>query len=215
MKHSGPQLRRPTPRIVWILGIAAILAAGYVAFRFWPAPAPETARALPPPPPPPPAPLPPPPPPPRTAPAAEKAPVPLPPAGPLETVLPGHAEYVDRLTEEVLAVGLAETAGDRVLALIQAGDRRLNELRSAIAARNEKMAEDLAAAFAMIYREGIQALLEDRQAETEDLGNARRFARRYARLKEPIIVHLETEADGDLKLALQDALHAIRTVAGP
>ena len=135
------------------------------------------------------------------------------PAGPLETVLPGHAEYVDRLTDEVLEAGLAESASQRVLALLQAGDRRLNELRAAIAARNAGMAEELATSFTMIYRNGVREILEEEPSEPEDLGIARRVARRYARLKADAIAPLEAEAEGDLKAALQEALHATRTIA--
>jgi hypothetical protein len=205
----APPGRRGIPRLAWILGIAAALLVVVVGIVLTRPDRPlerESAKESTPPPPPEPAP-------PAPATAPERAPTPLP--APVATVLPGHADYVDRLTDEIIQVGLAETASDRVLGLIKAGDGRMSELRSAMATKDAAMAEDLAAAFTMIYRDGITAVLADREAEAEDLETARRVARKYAGLKAEALAKLASEAQGNLKVAIQDALLATREIAGP
>jgi hypothetical protein len=215
---AAPSARRGIPMIAWTLGIAAlflVVAGGIVLFRpAPPAPERETAREVPalptrepsgkplfPP---------------RVSepetPQPESAPIAIPPAS--NVVLPGDPEYVNRLTDEIVQVGLAETASDRVLGLIKAADGRMSELRVALAARTEVAAEDLASAFAMIYREGIPSVLSDRQAEAEDLDTARRVARKYAGLKAEALVKLVPEAPGRAKGAVEDALLATREIAG-
>jgi hypothetical protein len=160
--------------------------------------------------------------PPKPAPVPEKAP----PVAPKETpaapapvpvrstaVLPGDPGYLERLTDENLEVGLAETASDRVLGLIRAADGRLSDLRAALDVRNESIAEDLATAYTMIVKRGIGSVLDDRDDGGQDLATARVVARSYAGDKMRALTALEPETRGTLKNAIHDALAATRELA--
>lgn len=129
-------------------------------------------------------------------------------------LLPGDPDHLDRLTDETVEVGLADSSSGRVMGLIKAADGRLSELRAAIGARKETIAEDLAAAYTMICRQGISAVLADRTEDPRDLATARAAARTYAGWKVEVLAKLEPGAQGSLKAALREALNATRELAG-
>jgi hypothetical protein len=131
----------------------------------------------------------------------------------ITAVLPGDPEYVDRLTSESVEVGLAQTPSDRLLGLIRAAGGRLRELKAAVAARKDVVAEDLAEAYTMIVREGMSGLLEDREESADVLDDARGVARNYAASNLGDLKSLEAAAEGSLKTALVDAVRATRELA--
>jgi hypothetical protein len=151
--------------------------------------------------------------------APEKAPVPAPKEAPAPAparstaILPGDPGYLERLTDENLEVGLAETASDRVLGLIRAADGRLSDLRAALDLRNDAIAEDLAAAYTMIVKKGIAPVLDDGEEGGQDLATARVVAKSYAGEKLRTLTTLEPETRGMLKNAIHDALAATRDLA--
>lgn len=145
--------------------------------------------------------------------ATPPAPAPLPPPARSLGILPGDPGYLERLTDENIEVGLADTASDRVLGLIRAADGRLGDLRTALDIHDDAIAEDLATAFAMIVRQGIGSVLDDRGEGAEDLAAARLVAKSYAGEKMRALTALEPKTQGSVKTALHDALAAARDVA--
>jgi hypothetical protein len=144
----------------------------------------------------------------------DPAPEPYRPVPPSATaILPGDPEYLDRLTAESIEVGLAETPSDRVIGLFKAADDRLSELKAALGAQKGSVAEDLAAAYTMILRQGITAALDDRQEDPQDLDTARTMAKIRAGGNARTLAALEPKAQGTLKDALRDALQATREIA--
>lgn len=128
--------------------------------------------------------------------------------------LPGDPAHLDRLMDEAVEVGLAETGACRVAGLLRAAEARLAELRVAIRSGDRDAAEELAEACHMIFKEGIAALLEDRSFEEGDRVAARAAARDGARSSAETLAKLEPGAEGTLKSALRGALLAAREVAG-
>ena len=150
---------------------------------------------------------------PAPSPRRDPAPV-LPQETAVSVLLPGDADHLDRLTDENIEVGLADSPSDRVMGLIKAADGRLSELRAAIGAKRETMAEDLAAAYTLICRQGISAVLADRTEDPQDLATARVVAKTYAGWKVDTLAKLEPDARGSLKTAIHEALLATRELAG-
>jgi hypothetical protein len=139
---------------------------------------------------------------------------PAPSANVPSAVLPGDPDYLDRLTNESVEVGLAQTPGDRLLGLVRAAGSRLRELKAAVAARKDVVAEDLAEAYTMIVRDGISGLLLDPEESGDALDDARGIARNYAASNIEDLKSLEAGAEGSLKTAIVDALRATRELAG-
>ena len=136
------------------------------------------------------------------------------PEGVATTLLPGDPDHLDRLTNENIEVGLADSSSDRVLGLIKAADARLNELKAALNAKKESIAVDLAQAYAMIFRDGIGFVLQDRDEDLQDLAIARAAAKTYAGWNVKTLSGLESGTEGNVRSAIHDALLAAREIAG-
>jgi putative zinc finger protein len=132
----------------------------------------------------------------------------------VSSLLPGDPDHLDRLTEENIEVGLADSPSERVMGLIKAADSRLSELRAAVGAKKDSTAENIVASYTMICRQGIAAILADREESPQDIATARVVAKTYAGWNVDGLAKLETAAQGSLKSALHEALLATRELAG-
>jgi hypothetical protein len=134
------------------------------------------------------------------------------PAPAVASALPGEPGHFDRMTDESLAIGLADTPTDRVGTFFRAADARLAELKIAIQ-KDEAMAEELASAYTMILREGVANVLDDRDESAEEMTLARRIAKARARRNELALAQLGTAAQGRLRESLREALQASHEIA--
>jgi hypothetical protein len=134
------------------------------------------------------------------------------PAPAVASALPGEPGHFDRMTDESLAIGLADTPTDRVGTFFRAADARLAELKVAIH-KDEAMAEELASAYTMLLREGVASVLDDRDENAEEMTQARRIAKARAKRNESTLALLGTSAQGRLKDSLREALQASREIA--
>lgn len=132
----------------------------------------------------------------------------------VSSLLPGDPEHLGRLTDENIEVGLADSPSERVMGLLKAADSRLSELRAAVGARKDSTAENLVTAYTMIFRQGIAAILADREESAQEIATARVVARTYAGWNVDGLAKLETAAQGSLKSAIHEALLATRELAG-
>jgi len=132
----------------------------------------------------------------------------------VSTLLPGDPEHLDRLTDENIEVGLADSPSERVVGLLKAADSRLSELRAAVGAKKDSTAENIIASYTMICRQGIAPILADREESPREIATARVVAKTYAGWNVDGLARLETAAQGTLKSAIHEALLATRELAG-
>jgi hypothetical protein len=111
------------------------------------------------------------------------------------------------MTDELLAAGLAETAGDRIRSFLHAADARLEEL-GRLAGKNEDLEEELATAYTLLLREGVAVVLDDREEPAEEISTARKIARDRAQQHISTLKDLNSAATGKAKAAVGQALEA-------
>jgi hypothetical protein len=128
-------------------------------------------------------------------------------------LLPGSPEHDERMSDEAIEAGLAETPVQRMLSLFKAADARLEELRAAIVRHDDELADELAEAYLLILKEGVVPILADREESEEDVAAAKRLA--YARVlgEQDVLVELARLAPKTLKARIQEALAACREQA--
>lgn len=123
-------------------------------------------------------------------------------------------EYVLRMTDEAVDIGLAETPTDRVRALYHAAESRLGELREAMG-KDPDLAAELAGAYVMLLSEGVKSVLGDGAESPAALAAARDLAALRARSHETVLASLDKAATGKLKETLDEALATSRALAAP
>jgi len=127
--------------------------------------------------------------------------------------LPGDPDHLDRMTDENIQAGLAEKPADRIRAFFQAADARLEELRAAIDKKDQPMAEELAAAYSLILKEGVIVVLDGREEPAEDQAAAAILARAKAKADDQALAELANAGGVRLRDLMNDARKAAREIA--
>jgi hypothetical protein len=116
------------------------------------------------------------------------------------------------MTEESVAIGLAESASERVRLFMGAAEARLADLRSVLG-KDEALEEELASAVTLLLREGVSTVLDDREGSAEERSMARRLAREGAERQISALAGLSTSARGRVKEAVGQALKVSQELA--
>jgi len=129
-------------------------------------------------------------------------------------VAPGTAARLSMMTNESVDIGLAETPHERVVALFGAAEARLKEVGQ-VMREDPGLASELAAAYLLLLREGVRAVLKDDSEPPQELALARLAAAERAKNQQGALVQLGSAAQGPLKGTLEEALAMSRELAKP
>lgn len=127
--------------------------------------------------------------------------------------LPGSPGHFERLADEALRMGQAQTPSERLTVLFGAADARRSEFRAALKVPDLAMAEELLAAYTLLLKEGVRPILAETSFDPDERRQAREVAWDRAWKNVEALRELEPGVPETLRERFRDALKTAREVS--